>query len=284
MLGPVAAAAAADPTSDQVVFRSGHAAVRAATLFPDTGGDLGTRIRYLGSEPVPRADGGVRGTRHHASSIGNQLQGAAAAKAKSVRDQLRGRLSAVLETWLREHRDATSWQGDDDAKAREQVAFAKQVAGANDDVQAFVVLDADGSGGISRRELGALVALLDVPTFDHAKVDQVFAYANENLDAVISPAEFEAAWTWVENEVVDALEAAAHGLVHNGRDRDALVLLLGLFIFIFQLVGTRGRRAARSAQSSSRFFIAATVFSVRYLPSSRRVLPEVRCGAEAKDV
>ena len=53
-------------------------------------------------------------------------------------------------------------------------------------------------GSPPRRELGALVALLDVPTFDHAKVDQIFAYANENLDAVISPAEFEAAWTWVE--------------------------------------------------------------------------------------
>ena len=128
------------------------------------------------------------------------------------------------------------------------------MAGANDDVQALcAVLDADGSGGISRRELGALVALLDVPTFDHAKVDQVFAYANENLDAVISPAEFEAAWTWVENEVVDAaLEAA--GLTDRfitAAIGTALVLLLGLFIFIFQLVYAWSK-AARSAPSSSR--------------------------------
>jgi hypothetical protein len=222
------------------------------------------------------------------TSIGNSLRGAAAAKAASVRDQLRGRLSAVLETWLREHRDTTSGKPDDVAlRAREQVAFAKQVAGANDDVQALcAVLDADGSGGISRRELGALVALLDVPTFDHAKVDQIFAYANENLDAVISPAEFEAAWTWVENEVVDAaLEAA--GLTDRfitAAVGTALVLLLGLFIFIFQLVYAWSEGGTFGAVVES-LLIAATAFSVRYLPSSRRVLPEgmVR-KAEAKDV
>jgi hypothetical protein len=191
-----------------------------------------------------------------------------------------------LETWLREHRDATA-KGDATAKAREQVAFAKQVAGANDDVQALcAVLDADGSGGISRRELGALVALLDVPTFDHAKVDQVFAYANENLDAVISPAEFEAAWTWVENEVVDAaLEAA--GLTDRfitAAIGTALVLLLGLFIFIFQLVYAWSEGGTFGAVVES-LLIAATAFSVRYLPSSRKVLPEAMVRkAEAKDV
>ena len=50
-----------------------------------------------------------------------------------------------------EHRDATA-KGDATAKAREQVAFAKQVAGANDDVQALcAVLDADGSRGPTSR-------------------------------------------------------------------------------------------------------------------------------------
>ena len=148
------------------------------------------------------------------------------------------------------------------------------------------MLDADGSGGISRRELGALVALLDVPTFDHAKVDQIFAYANENLDAVISPAEFEAAWTWVENEVVDAaLEAA--GLTDRfitAAIGTALVLLLGLFIFIFQLVYAWSEGGTFGAVVES-LLIAATAFSVRYLPSSRRVLPEAMVRkAQAKDV
>ena len=195
------------------------------------------------------------------TSIGNQL-GAAAAKAASVRDQLRGRLSAVFETWLREHRDATAKGDDVTARAREQVAFAKQVAGANDDVQALcAVLDADGSRGHLAAGARRIVALLDVPTFDHAKVDQVFAYANENLDAVISPAEFEAAWTWVENEVVDA--GPRGGLTDRfitAAIGTALVLLLGLFIFIFQRRARVGRKAARSAPSSRSPLIAATAF------------------------
>ena len=131
-----------------------------------------------------------------------------------------------------------------------------------------------------------MVALLDVPMFDHAKVDQIFAYANENLDAVISPAEFEAAWTWVENEVVDAaLEAA--GLTDRfitAAIATALVLLLGLFIFIFQLVYAWSEGGTFGAVVES-LLIAATAFSVRYLPSSRRVLPEAMVRkAQAKDV
>ena len=102
------------------------------------------------------------------TSIAKSLRAAAAAKELAVRESLRGRLGACLESWLRDHRDAAverSGKADDvAARAREQMAFAEQVAGANDDVQALcAVLDADGSGGISRRELGALVALLDVP-------------------------------------------------------------------------------------------------------------------------
>ena len=62
------------------------------------------------------------------TSIGNQLQGAAAVKASSVRDQLRGRLSAVLETWLREHRDATSGKADDVA-ARARAGRLRQASG-----------------------------------------------------------------------------------------------------------------------------------------------------------
>lgn len=225
------------------------------------------------------------------TSVANSLRGAAAAKEASVRDTLRGRLSGCLETWLRDHRDSAvevaSKTNDVAARAREQVAFAQHVAGANDDVQALcAVLDADGSGGISRRELGALVALLDLPTFDHAKVDQVFAYANEDLDAVISPAEFEAAWTWVESEVVDAaLEAA--GLTDRfvtGAVATALILLLVLLWFIFTLVAAWSDGGSFGAVVES-LLIAASAFSVRYLPSSRKVLPDavVRKG-EAKSV
>ena len=53
----------------------------------------------------------------------------------------------------------------------------------------------------------------------------------------------------------------------------ALVLLLGLFIFIFQLVYAWSEGGTFGAVVES-LLIAATAFSVRYLPSSRRVLPE----------
>ena len=64
----------------------------------------------------------------------------------------------------------------------------------------------------------------------------------------------------------------------------ALVLLLGLFIFIFQLVYAWSEGGTFGAVVES-LLIAATAFSVRYLPSSRRVLPEAMVRkAEAKDV
>ena len=210
----------------------------------------------------------------------SELRTAAAAKQDRVRDAMRERLRSMLQTWVEEHRGAAVDElgqraADATAVAREQLHFAESVA-SQDKAEISMLattLDVDGSGGISRKELSALVALLDVPEFSSHRVDQVFAYANQDLDDVISPHEFEEAWAWIEDQVVSAaLEAA--GLTDrfiNATLAGACALLLGLFWFVFTVVAAWSDGGSFSAVVESLLVSAASWTVPAAAPKSSRL-------------
>ena len=103
---------------------------------------------------------------------------------------------------------------------------------------AFKALDVKGANAIAFEEVAVFVDSLQIGGLDSAKVDQIFAHADRNLDEKLNIEEFEAAWDWLKQEIVGAaLNKAGLGasaIVFSVAV--AVLLMLGTFAFIFQVV------------------------------------------------
>jgi len=68
----------------------------------------------------------------------------------------------------------------------------REVAGQYDEkvLEAFQKFDADGSGSISRDELGEVLKALDPEDWDNESVDELLAAADKNGDGELSVKEF----------------------------------------------------------------------------------------------
>ncbi|KAH8069664.1 hypothetical protein JL720_11969 [Aureococcus anophagefferens] len=195
------------------------------------------------------------------SALRQQLAAAAEKHENLIYERLRSRVAEALESY---------------SKARE----------ATQKRRLFAALDGNNSGGVTADEIRELAAVAALPELDDAKLAQIFAYADADLDAVVDADEFDRAWTWVERQIVDAsLERAGLGpRFVNAAVAGAAVLLAGAFVFLF-LVFAAWSEGSTFAACVESLLVLSAGFAVRGLgPSAAAVMPEavVRRGGGAK--
>lgn len=103
---------------------------------------------------------------------------------------------------------------------------------------AFRLIDRQNNGTISFEEIASFVRSLRMEVLDDEKVEQIFAYADKNVDEQLDEDEFEAAWTFLKQEIIsDALQKAGLGPSSIATTLAlALFLMFGTFAFIFWVV------------------------------------------------
>ena len=221
------------------------------------------------------------------SALRQQLAAAAAKHENLIYERLRSRVADALESYSKA-REATQKQidGATGVSGVIQAAEASVTSELSDAQRLFAALDGNNSGGVTADEIRELAAVAALPELDDAKLAQIFAYADADLDAVVDADEFDRAWTWVERQIVDAsLERAGLGpRFVNAAVAGAAVLLAGAFVFLF-LVFAAWSEGSTFAACVESLLVLSAGFAVRGLgPSAAAVMPEavVRRGGGAK--
>ncbi|KAH8073057.1 hypothetical protein JL721_3032 [Aureococcus anophagefferens] len=218
------------------------------------------------------------------SELRQQLAAAAEKHENLIYERLRSRVAEALESYSKA-REATQKRVDG-ATGLIQAAEASAASELSDVQRLFAALDGNNSGGVTADEIRELAAVAALPELDDAKLAQIFAYADADLDAVVDADEFDRAWTWVERQIVDAsLERAGLGpRFVNAAVAGAAVLLAGAFVFLF-LVFAAWSEGSTFAACVESLLVLSAGFAVRGLgPSAAAVMPEavVRRGGGAK--
>ena len=139
---------------------------------------------------------------------------------------------------------------------------------------AFRALDVQNKKTVAFDDVVSIVDFLQIGGLDAAKVDQIFAHADRNLDERLSLEEFEAAWDWLMEEIVSSALHKA-GLGPSAIVATLLVavaLMLGTFAFIFLVVAAFTESRTFSAIVESGLVALSGVSVKRYWSSSDAVV------------